>query len=313
MGDYMPNAIVAAAPAGLFAPWLPALRRAMGLKEIPAWRRLGRVSGATCQPPSGEQAMSLWIRFEHAGQAGFGILERDVITVHSGDMFEAPAATSENLALDAVKVLTPCVPSKMVALWNNFHALAKKLELSPPEDPLYFLKANSSFLGTGETIRRPKSYDGRVVYEGELGIVIGRTCRGVSEQAAAGHIFGYTCIDDVTAVDLLNKDSTFAQWTRAKSFDGFGVFGPVIATGLDPAGLSIRTVLNGDERQNYPVSDMIFPPARLVSRISQDLTLLPGDVIACGTSLGVGSMKQPSNSIEITIDGIGTLSNSFVQ
>jgi 2-keto-4-pentenoate hydratase/2-oxohepta-3-ene-1,7-dioic acid hydratase in catechol pathway len=241
------------------------------------------------------------------------MLEGGIVTVHEGDMFAGPVATAETLALEAVKVLTPCVPTKMVALWNNFYALAKKLELTPPEDPLYFLKANSSFLATGETIRRPASYDGRVVYEGELGIVIGRTCRAVAEDAAGGYIFGYTCINDVTAVDLLNKDPTFAQWTRAKSFDTFGVFGPVIATGLDPLELSIRTVLNGDERQNYPVGDMIFPPARLVSRISQDLTLEPGDVIACGTSLGVGSMKQPSNTVEITIEGIGTLSNVFAQ
>ncbi len=257
--------------------------------------------------------MALWIRFERAGQTGFGTLEGDAVAVHDGDMFADPVATPETVALKTLKLLMPCLPSKMVALWNNFHALAKKLELSPPEEPLYFLKANSCFLGPGETIRRPKSYSGRVVYEGELGIVIGRTCRAVAETAAADHIFGYTCINDVTAVDLLNKDPTFAQWTRAKSFDGFGVFGPAIATGLDPAGLRVKTVLNGDERQNYPVSDMICPPARLVSRISQDMTLLPGDVIACGTSLGVGSMKEPSNSVEVTIEGIGTLGNSFVQ
>ena len=257
--------------------------------------------------------MTRWIRFEHAGRTGFGTLEDGIVTVHEGDMFAEAVATSGTLALDAVKLLTPCVPTKMVALWNNFHALAKKLELTPPEDPLYFLKANSSFLAAGETIRRPASYSGRVVYEGELGVVIGRTCRGVPEDAAGEHIFGYTCINDVTAVDLLNKDPTFAQWTRAKSFDTFGVFGPVIATGLDPLALSIRTVLNGDERQNYPVSDMIFPPALLVSRISQDLTLEPGDVIACGTSLGVGSMKEPSNTVEVTIEGIGTLANVFEQ
>jgi 2-keto-4-pentenoate hydratase/2-oxohepta-3-ene-1,7-dioic acid hydratase in catechol pathway len=257
--------------------------------------------------------MAHWIRFAQAGRTGFGTLENGVITVHEGDMFAQPTATPETLALEAVKVLTPCLPGKMVALWNNFQALARKLELAPPEEPLYFLKANSSFLASGETIRRPKSYDGRVVYEGELGIVVGRTCRAVAEDAAENHIFGYTCINDVTAVDLLNKDPTFAQWTRAKSFDTFGAFGPVIATGLDPSVLTIRTVLNGDERQNYPVADMVFPPARLVSRISQDLTLEPGDVIACGTSLGVGSMKAPSNTVEVTIEGIGTLSNVFEQ
>ena len=257
--------------------------------------------------------MPHWIRFEHAGQDGFGTLEGGTITVFKGDMFLESWASGSTLALDAVRILTPSVPSKMVALWNNFHALANKLELTPPEEPLYFIKSNGSFLATAETIRRPKSYDGRVVYEGELGIVIGKACGGVSEAAAADHIFGYTCINDVTAADLLNKDPTFAQWTRAKSFDGFGVFGPVIATELDPAACSVRTVLNGDERQNYPLNDMIFPPARLVSLISQDMTLLPGDVIACGTSLGVGSMKQPSNTIEITIEGIGTLANVFEQ
>lgn len=257
--------------------------------------------------------MAHWIRFERAGRTGLGTLEGNTVAVHEGDLFAGPAATGETLALDAVRLLTPSVPGKIVALWNNFHALARKLELSPPEDPLYFLKATTSLLATGETIRRPKSYEGRVVYEGELGVVIGRTCRGVSEEEAGDYIFGYSCINDVTAVDLLNKDPSFAQWTRAKSFDTFGAFGPAIATGLDPAGLTVRTVLNGDERQNYPVSDMIFPPARLVSRISQDLTLEPGDVIACGTSLGVGSMKAPSNTVEVTIEGIGTLSNVFEQ
>ena len=129
----------------------------------------------------------------------------------------------------------------------------------------------------------------------------------------ADHIFGYTCINDVTAVDLISKNQTFAQWTRAKSFDGFGAFGPVVATGLDAASLRVRTVLDGQERQNYPVSDMIFPPARLVSLLSQDMTLMPGDVIACGTSVGVGTMKNPTNTVEVSIDGVGTLGNVFTQ
>ena len=156
----------------------------------------------------------------------------------------------------------------------------------------------------------PASYSGKVVYEGELGIVIGERCKAVSEAQAPGCIFGYTCINDVTAVEILNKDPGFAQWTRAKSFDTFGVFGPVIATGLDPAKLMVKTILNGQERQNYPVADIIFPPARLVSLISQDMTLEAGDVIACGTSVGVGSMK-PGSTVSIVIEGIGTLSNRY--
>jgi len=254
--------------------------------------------------------MTQWIRFADGSAAGFGTLDGDEIHVHSGDMFDSPQATGRRLALDAVVVLTPTAAGKMVALWNNFRALAAKLGNPLPEEPLYFLKANGSYLATGQTIRRPQSYGGKVVFEGELGVVIGRTCRAVSEAEAQRAIFGYTCINDVTAVDILHKDATFAQWTRAKGFDTFGVFGPVVATGLDPMQLSIRTVLNDQERQNYPVSDMVFPPATLVSLISQDMTLDPGDVIACGTSIGAGSMK-PGSTVAVSIDGIGTLVNRF--
>ena len=257
--------------------------------------------------------MAHWIRFERQGQTGFGTLDGEAITVHDGDMFEDPRPTGETVPLADVEVLTPCVPSKMICLWNNFHALAARLGVPEPPEPLYFLKSPSAFLAHGETIRRPPSYSGNVVYEGELGIVIGKRCSNVSEDEAGDYIFGYTCVDDVTAADIISKDSTFAQWARAKSFDTFGVFGPVIATGLDPMGLSIRTVLDGKERQNYPVSDMIFPPHRLVSHLSRDMTLLPGDVIACGTSVGVSAMRAASNTIEVSIEGIGTLSNTFVQ
>lgn len=255
--------------------------------------------------------MQRWIRFEHAGKASFGILEGETITVHQGDMFTSPSATGETVSLAAVKTLIPTTPSKMVALWNNFHALAQKLNSPIPAEPLYLIKTPNSFLANGETIRRPRSFDGKVVYEGELGIVIGKTCKDASEDQAGACIFGYTCVNDVTAADIINRDPTFAQWCRAKSFDTFGVFGPVVATGIDPSGLTVKTVLNGAERQNYPLSDMIFPPNRLVSLLSHDMTLLPGDVIACGTSLGVGSMKEPRNTIEVTIEGIGTLSNVF--
>ena len=255
--------------------------------------------------------MTLWARYDHQGNTGFGTVEADTISVHEGYMFATPNATGESLALGDVKLLAPCEPSKMVALWNNFHALAAKMDMPEPDEPLYFLKANNSFLGPDELIQRPKSYDGKVVYEGELGIVIGKQCKNVSEADAEGFIFGYTCINDVTAAELISKDKTFAQWVRAKSFDTFGVYGPVIATGLEPASLEVKTVLNGDERQNYPVADMIFQPAHLVSLVSHDMTLMPGDVIACGTSVGVGAMKKKSNTIEITIDGIGTLANVF--
>jgi 2-keto-4-pentenoate hydratase/2-oxohepta-3-ene-1,7-dioic acid hydratase in catechol pathway len=257
--------------------------------------------------------MAKWLRFEHAGKAGFGTLEGEAIHVHAGDMFTGARPTGEVLALSAVQLLTPTEPTKMIALWNNLKALGAKLNVAPPDDPLYLLKAPSSFLQSGGAIRRPASYAGKIVYEGELGIVIGKRCANASEAEAEAAIFGYTCINDVTAADIITKNPTFAQWVRAKSFDTFGAFGPVVATGVDPLTLSIRTVLNGEERQNYPVSDMYFPPVKLVALISRDMTLEPGDVIACGTSVGVGVMKETSNVVEVTIDGIGTLTNTFEQ
>ena len=256
--------------------------------------------------------MTRWVRYDHAGATGFGILGDDAtITPFTGDMFADPAPAGTAFALSDATLLTPTTPSKMLALWNNFKALSAKLGTEHPPHPLYFIKAPNSYLATGEVIRRPAGYDGKVVYEGELGIVIGKQTQNADEATAAASIFGYTCINDVTAGELISIDKTFAQWTRSKSFDTFGVFGPVVATGLDPATLSVRTVLNGAERQNYQLSDMIIPPARLVSLLSDDMTLEPGDVICCGTSLGVGSMKEPSNTIEITIEGIGTLSNVY--
>lgn len=257
--------------------------------------------------------MTNWIRFDRNGTVGFGALSGSTIEVHTGDMFSDPQPTGEKLGLAAVKVLAPCVPGKMICLWNNFAANAKKQNLSKPPEPLWFLKGSNAFLAHGEAIKRPPSYNGKIVYEGELGIVIGKRCSNVSEEEAAKYIFGYTCVNDVTAIDLLNKDPTFAQWVRSKSFDTFGAFGPVIATGVDPMSLRVRTILNGTERQNYPVNDMFFPPAKLVSLLSRDVTLEPGDVIACGTSVGVGVMSEAENTIEISIDGIGTLSNKFTQ
>lgn len=264
-------------------------------------------------PTKTSQASARWVRFAYAGRERFGTLIGGAIAIHSGDMFAGARPTGERIPLDEVTLLAPSTPSKIIALWNNFHALAAKLSNPVPAEPLYLMKAPSSAAGPDATIARPASYAGKVVYEGELGIVIGRRCSEVTPQEAAEFIFGYTCVNDITALDLIAADPTFAQWVRAKSFDGFGPFGPVIATGLDPRDLTVRTLLNGQERQNYPVADMIFQPHELVSRLSHDMTLLPGDLICCGTSLGVGVMKEPVNTIEVTIEGIGTLANTFVQ
>jgi 2-keto-4-pentenoate hydratase/2-oxohepta-3-ene-1,7-dioic acid hydratase in catechol pathway len=254
--------------------------------------------------------MTTWVRFSKNGIEGFGTLDGATVCVHTGDMFAGSSATGARLALADVSLLAPCRPSKMPALWNNFHERAAKEGNPLPADPLYFLKSNNSFCAPGSVIRKPAHFDGKVIFEAELGIVIGERASAVSESDAPAHIFGYTCVNDVTAVEILRMDKTFEQWTRSKGFDTFGPIGPAIVTGIDPQGLRVRAILNGQERQNYPVADMIFSPARLVSLISRDMTLEPGDIIACGTSLGAGSMK-PGSTIQVSIDGIGTLENRY--
>jgi 2-keto-4-pentenoate hydratase/2-oxohepta-3-ene-1,7-dioic acid hydratase in catechol pathway len=254
--------------------------------------------------------MALWMRFEAAGAEYFGTLEGDRLTAWRGDMFADPQPTALHFLLADVRVLTPCKPSKMIGLWNNFHERAAKEGLQAPDHPLYFLKAGSCFAAHGEAIRRPPRYTGMVVFEAELGIVIGRRASNIDVATAPDAIFGYTCVNDVTARDLMRLDPAFVHWTRAKSFDSFGVFGPAIATGLDPADLRVRAVISGEERQNYPVSDMFFSPAEIVSRISHDMTLEPGDVIACGTSVGAGALND-GDTVEVVIDGVGRLVNRF--
>ncbi len=250
-----------------------------------------------------------WVRFEHAGKLGFGTLAGTQVHEHTGDMFGDAKPTGAVHTLTDLRLLSPTAPSKVIALWNNFHALGEKLKLAAPPEPLYFLKSPNSFAATGELIRKPRG-EAKVVFEGELGIVIGKTCSAVSEAEALAHVFGYTCANDVTAADILNRDASFAQWTRAKGFDTFCPMGPVVATGLDPATLTVTTTLDSDVRQNYPVSDMRFSVQQLVSLVSFDMTLFPGDVILCGTSVGVGSMK-PGSLVEVEISGIGKLSNHY--
>jgi len=253
-------------------------------------------------------AMTHWMRFEYNGRSGFGALEGEQVHVHRGDLFANPEATGELLPLADVRWLPPCLPSKFLGIAYNSRAVLAKQGTTAPASPFYFIKAASSVLAPGAEFRAPRSYTGRIVFEGELGVVIGRRARDLAPEQAASVIFGYTCVNDVTALDLITQEP--AQWTRAKSFDGFGPFGPVIATGIDPAALSVRALVNGRERQNYPVSDLVFSPFELVSQLSRDLTLEPGDVIACGTSLGVGALK-PGTTVEIEIAGIGVLRNSL--
>jgi 2-keto-4-pentenoate hydratase/2-oxohepta-3-ene-1,7-dioic acid hydratase in catechol pathway len=253
--------------------------------------------------------MDTWMRFmSNDGGIVFGRVEGGYL--HEYESLEQPVPTGAVLSTRALTPLAPCAPGKVIALWNNFHALAAKLDKPVPAHPLFLLKPAASVIGAGEPIRRPLSYAGKIAYEGELGIVIGRRCRDASLDEAAAAIFGYTLVNDVTAADLLNENPHFPQWCRAKGFDTFCCIGPAIVSGFAWQQANLVTKLDDVERQNYPLADMVFSPAQQVSLISQDLTLEPGDVIACGTSVGVGSIKDGA-TVSITIDGIGTLSNTL--
>ncbi len=219
------------------------------------------------------------------------------------------------LALSDVTLLAPVHPGKFIGLWNNYKAAAEKGGMEHPAHPLYFFKADTSLVGPGAQVDIPP-VAGRVVFEGELGIVIGQTCKNLTVEQAGNAIFGYTCVNDITSLDILNADPSFPQWTRAKSFDGFGVVGPVIETDVRWQDLTITVLVNGRERQSYPASDMILTPPQIVSLLSQDMTLNPGDLIACGTSIGARPIK-PGMEVEVVIEGIGgvsvTMTGSDVQ
>jgi 2-keto-4-pentenoate hydratase/2-oxohepta-3-ene-1,7-dioic acid hydratase in catechol pathway len=254
--------------------------------------------------------MSRWLQCLHHGQAVLGLVEGDSVLLHDGLPWAAPQPSGEVLPLAGLHWLPPCAPGQIVGLWNNFRAAAQKNGWAEPAEPLYFLKSPHAIAAHEQAIPAVASDIGRVAFEGELAIVIGRRAHRIAREDAAACIFGYTCANDVTAIELLQRDPSFPQWTRAKSFPGFGACGPWIDTGFDPATASLRTLVGGRERQNYALADMFFSPQDLVWRLSQDMLLAPGDLILCGTSLGVLPMK-PGSTVEVVIDGLGSLRNVY--
>ncbi|HMK36760.1 MAG TPA: fumarylacetoacetate hydrolase family protein [Desulfomonilaceae bacterium] len=208
------------------------------------------------------------------------------------------------VVLENVRLLAPCRPSKIVAVGLNYRDHAEELHLSLPEEPLLFLKPSTSIIGPEDTIMLPPQSE-RVDYEAELAVVIGKQARRITSDRAKDYILGYTCLNDVTARDLQNKDG---QWTRAKGFDTFCPLGPWIETNLDPSDLAISLLLNGETKQQSRTSNLIFDVFRLVEFISHIMTLMPGDVIATGTTSGIGPMKD-GDTVEVRIEGIGSLIN----
>ncbi len=254
--------------------------------------------------------MTNWVRFDWKDDIHHGILEGNSIAVCGHALFDEPALTGETISLSEVRLLAPFTPNSILALWNNFHERASAEGQTIPTTPLYFMKPVTSVIGPNDTIYRPRGHAGRVIFEAELGIVIGKVCRGITTEQGDDHIFGYTGVNDVTGIEFLFEDKAFQQWTRSKGFDTFTPIGPCVTTDIDPRKLNILAIQDGETRQDYPVSDMILSPQEIVAMISGYQTLLPGDLICCGTSVGSRTMK-PGTEIQVSIPGIGTLVNHF--
>ncbi|MFB9706249.1 fumarylacetoacetate hydrolase family protein [Streptosporangium sandarakinum] len=251
-------------------------------------------------------------RFSTGEGVGFGVVEggpgEEFVSAISGHPFGPIQFTGERHPLSQVRLLSPMLPSKVVAIGKNYADHAREMGGEVPEEPLIFLKPSTSVIGHGEAIAYPVGLSRRVDYEGELAVVIGRLCRDVPAERAREVVFGYTCANDVTARDLQKKD---VQFTRAKGFDTFCPLGPWIETVLDPDDLAITTTVNGELRQSSRTSKLMHDIPALIAHVSAVMTLIPGDVILTGTPEGVGPLDV-GDEVSVGIEGIGTLTNRVV-
>src|SRR5918997_4732703 len=246
----------------------------------------------------------------------FGVLDGDgQVAQIEGHPFGRISFTGARYAQADVRLVSPILPSKVVCVGKNYAAhIAEMNTGDAPKDPLLFLKPSTSVIGPGDAIRIPPGST-NVHHEAELAVVIGaRGARHVTPQQATASIFGYTIGNDVSERDMQKSDG---QWTRAKGFDSFCPLGPWIETdlaglGLDPSDLAIDCTVDGEPRQKGRTSQLIFGLPRLISHVSQVMTLLPGDVLLTGTPAGVGPIR-PGQRVECTIEGLGTLANPVTE
>jgi 2-keto-4-pentenoate hydratase/2-oxohepta-3-ene-1,7-dioic acid hydratase in catechol pathway len=262
-----------------------------------------------------------YCRFQLNAQAYYGLVEsvggreaivRILLTPPEdadGDMESLRTRRIDAIPLAEAVLLPPVRPSKIVCIGRNYREHAAELGHEVPKEPLLFLKATSSLLAPGGVVRRPRISE-RVDFEGELGVVIGKICyQPAADADIRQYILGYTCVNDVTARDLQNKDG---QWSRAKGFDTFCPVGPVVTDEIDPwAGIGVETRVNGDVRQQGNTRDLIFALDLVIRHIAQAMTLFPGDLIPTGTPSGVGPLLA-GEVVEVTVEGVGTLRNTVV-
>jgi 2-keto-4-pentenoate hydratase/2-oxohepta-3-ene-1,7-dioic acid hydratase in catechol pathway len=262
-----------------------------------------------------------YCRFQFNGQAHYGLVEsvagRDSIVRilltppedADGDMESLRTRKIEAIPLEEAALLAPVRPSKIVCMGRNYRDHATELGNEVPVEPLIFLKLPSSLLPPGGTIRRPKISQ-RVDFEGELGVVMAKSCyQPPADADIRQYILGYTCVNDVTMRDLQKKDG---QWTRAKGFDTSCPVGPLVTDEIDPwTGVGVETRVNGEVRQQGNTRDFLFTLDVVIRYIAQTITLIPGDLIPTGTPAGVGPLVA-GDVVDVTVEGVGTLRNPVV-
>lgn len=249
-----------------------------------------------------------YVRFMNRDQEiGYGCIQEDKLQLVDGNFLDPLSQlTTQWLSLDEVTLLAPVQPSKVVCVGLNYALHIKEMNHALPQEPVIFIKPPTCVIGPDEEIIYPKISQ-QVDYEAELAVVIGTTIKDATEVEATKAIFGYTCANDVTARDLQKIDG---QWTRGKSFDTFCPIGPWVVTDIDPSQLDVQLLLNGVVQQSSNTRNFITSVPKLVSFISQVMTLFPGDVVLTGTPEGVGPM-QPGDEVIVKIATIGQLRNTL--
>ena len=252
--------------------------------------------------------MTRFVRCLVDGEPVYGVIEGEEVAVIDPHPFAIYRQTGQRVPIEGLRLLAPVIPSKIVAVGRNYADHAAELGNEVPTEPLLFLKPSTAVIGPGDSLRLPTDLSDEVSYEGEIAVVIGALISRVTPEVAEKAILGVTCANDVTLRDVQRREK---QWARAKGFDGSCPLGPAIATGLDLSAIRVRTYVDGELRQDGISSQMVFDIPRVVSEISQAMTLLPGDVVLTGSPAGVAAMS-PGQRIRIEIDGVGALENLVV-
>ena len=252
--------------------------------------------------------MTRFVRCIVDGEPVYGVIEGEEVAVIEPHPFSPYQQTGRRVPIEGLRLLAPVIPSKIVAVGRNYADHAAELGNEVPTEPLLFLKPSTAVIGPGDPLRLPTDLSDEVSYEGEIAVVIGALISRVTPDVAEKAILGVTCANDVTLRDVQRREK---QWARAKGFDGSCPLGPAIATGLDLSAIRVRTYVDDELRQDGVSSQMVFDIPRIVSEISQAMTLLPGDVVLTGSPAGVATMS-PGQRVRIEIDGVGALENPVV-